>query len=71
MRSITLVKQTGDKIRLNLNHRGSGVDRLNRRWILEMDSWQCVDTGESAQRLPLFHRLFGTTRPQSPAEGRA
>jgi len=69
MRSITLIKQTGDKIRLNLNHRGSGVDCLNRRWILEVDSWQCIDTGESAQKLPLFHRLFGTTLPERSAEG--
>ena len=64
MRAITLTKATGEKLRLVLNNYGSGVDRLNRRWVLDAGCWNCIETGEIAQRLPTLHRFFGASVPR-------
>lgn len=64
MRSITLTKATGEKLRLALDNYGSGVDHLNRRWVLDAGSWNCIETGEIATRLPMFHRFFGSSATQ-------
>lgn len=64
MSSIALTKATGEKLRLVLNNYGSGVDRLNRRWVLDAGCWNCIETGEIAQRLPMLHRFFGASVPQ-------
>jgi hypothetical protein len=66
MRSITLIKATGDKIKVTLHNYGAGVDRLNRRWILDSGTWNCIETGEIADKLPMLHRLFGST-PSRPS----
>jgi len=59
MRSIALTKATGESLKLALNNYGSGVDRLNRRWVLDAGCWNCIETGETAERTPLLRRLFG------------
>ena len=51
MKLITLMKPTGEKLGLLLNDPGSGVDHLERRWVLESERWNCVETGETAERL--------------------
>jgi len=63
MRSIALIKSSGEKVRVTLNNYGSGVDRLNRRWILDAGCWACVETAETAYKLPMLHRLFGISAP--------
>jgi hypothetical protein len=67
MRSITLIKDSGEKVRVTLNNYGSGVDCLNRRWVLDAGSWNCLETAETAHKLPILHRLFGTTSHQPTA----
>lgn len=64
MRSIALTKANGEKFRLALDNYGSGVDRLNRRWILDAGCWNCIETGETAQKLALIHRFFGGSASQ-------
>ena len=64
MKSIALTKANGEKLKLVLNNYGAGVDRLNRRWILDAGCWNCIETGETAQRLPMLHRFFGASVPQ-------
>jgi hypothetical protein len=61
MRSITLIKATGDRVKVTLHNYGAGVDRQNRRWILDSETWNCVETGETADKLPMLHRLFGSS----------
>jgi hypothetical protein len=48
-RILKLLTSDGNPIRIQLEHRGSGVDERRRRWILAEDYWHCVDTDEIAQ----------------------
>jgi hypothetical protein len=56
-RSITLMTEVGDNIRLSLENWGSGVDQQFHRWVLEdlHDSkWRCIETGKLARPSTLF-----------------
>jgi hypothetical protein len=68
MRSITLIKAAGDTIKVSLHNYGAGVDRLNRRWILDAGNWTCLETGETAHKAHILHRLFGNvSSPSRPS----
>jgi hypothetical protein len=41
----------GGRIEISLEHWGSGLDFILRRWVLVDGSWTCVDTGEIAREV--------------------
>jgi hypothetical protein len=64
---ITLRTDNGQKVRVNLDSWGGGVDRLYRRWMREPDRWHCVDTGEAAHHTGLlFSRPIKRLGPGRP-----
>ena len=56
-RSITLMTEVGDNIRLSLENWGSGVDQQFHRWALEDlhgSKWRCIEAGKLARPSTLF-----------------
>ena len=51
---ITLRTDEGEKVRVNLDSWGGGVDRRFRRWMREPDHWLCVETGAVARHTGLL-----------------
>ena len=52
MRRVLILESTdGGRIKISLEHWGSGVDLLVRRWVLVDGSWVCVDSGEIAREV--------------------
>ena len=48
---IKLLTADGKIVKVMLDSWGAGMDRLHRRWTLQPEGWQCVDTGAIAQGL--------------------
>jgi hypothetical protein len=60
-RFITLRTEKGDRVRIDLDGWGAGIDRNHRRWTREPDAWRCVDNGDVARHTGLFF-----SRPLKP-----
>jgi hypothetical protein len=48
---IKLETADGKIVKVMLDNWGCGMDRLHRRWMLQPEGWQCVDTGAVARSL--------------------
>ena len=57
-RTIRLRTSEGHKLRIALEHWGSGLDRTLRRWTLADGYWECMDTGELAEEAGLSRLMF-------------
>ncbi|HEY1852803.1 MAG TPA: hypothetical protein VGG60_17410 [Candidatus Binataceae bacterium] len=60
-RFITLRTDNGDRVYLELDGWGAGIDRHHRRWTRDPDGWRCVDSGDVARRTGLIF-----SRPLKP-----
>lgn len=49
-RRIKLWTSAGRRLRIVLENWGSGLDSTHRRWTLGDGYWQCMDSGEIAQK---------------------
>lgn len=49
MRQVKLLTNDGSTVRIFLEHWGSGLDHILRRWVLGEEYWECVDSREIAQ----------------------
>lgn len=49
-RKIKLWTSAGRRLRIVLENWGSGVDNTHRRWTLGDGYWECMDSGEVAQK---------------------
>jgi len=61
---VELQTNTGCKVSIVLEHWGSGLDDLLRRWVLVDGYWKCTDTGVSAEESRLSGiQVFHTPHP--------
>ena len=49
-RTVKLRTNNGNDVRIILENWGSGLDHAMRRWTLQEGLWQCMDSGELAEK---------------------
>lgn len=73
-RTVKLWTSEGNKVRIVLDHWGSGLDHILRRWTLEDGGfWLCMDSGEIAHEsglagLQVFSGRLPVLQLQAPVE---
>jgi len=48
MKYLVLQNDKDERILICLDNWGDGVDQVNRRWVLQTNGWNCLETGETA-----------------------
>ena len=61
-----LVLQNDKDERILICLGGDGVDQVNRRWVLQTNGWNCLETGETAS--PTRMRWFEYIRRRLPPD---
>jgi hypothetical protein len=65
MRRVLILESTdGARVKISLEHWGSGLDLLVRRWVLVDGSWVCVDSGEIAREVGSGWPIARKSMPQ-------
>jgi hypothetical protein len=67
MRRVRILETSdGGRIKVFLEHWGSGLDLLLRRWVLVDGSWTCIDSGEIAREVGSGWARVAPSRKSTP-----